>query len=133
MKHPHKISIKDVGGEVVKKDYRYTVTDNTSLKNLVVSSTTMKANKSTNGHTHEGQEEVYMFIEGNGFMTLGDDKFMVQKGDMVLIEDGVFHKVEAGPGGVYFVCVFDGGRHTEDTKMKEEADKIVDMYTQKGI
>jgi mannose-6-phosphate isomerase-like protein (cupin superfamily) len=114
MKHPHKISIKDVGGEVVKKDYRYTVTDNTHLKNLVVSSTTMKANKSTNGHTHEGQEEVYMFIEGNGFMTLGDSKFMVQKGDMVLIEDGVFHKVEAGPGGIYFVCVFDGGRHTEE-------------------
>ena len=71
----------------------------------------MKANKSTNGHTHEGQEEVYMFIEGNGFMTLGDDKFMVQKGDMVLIEDGVFHKVYNDHLGLYFVCVFDGGRH----------------------
>ena len=57
-----KLSINDIGGEVVKKDYRYTVTDNTHLNNLVVSSTTMKANKSTNGHKHKGQEEVYMFI-----------------------------------------------------------------------
>jgi|TARA_B110000438_G_scaffold273109_1_gene292257 quercetin dioxygenase-like cupin family protein len=129
-----KVTINDVGGKVVKKDARYTVTDNTSLKNLVVSSTTLKANRSTNGHKHEGQEEVYMFIKGNGWMTLDDDRFLVKEGEMVLIEDGVFHKIEAGPGGVYFVCVFDGTRSTEDAiKMKEEADKIVDMYTTKGI
>jgi hypothetical protein len=29
---------------------------------------------------------------------------------MVLIEDGVFHKVEAGDNGAYFVCIFDGNR-----------------------
>ena len=128
-----KVTVNDVGGEVVKKDYRYTVTDNTHLKNLVLSSTTMKPSKSTNGHKHEGQEEVYMFIKGNGYMTLDDDRFLVKEGDMVLIDDGVFHKVESGPGGLYFVCVFDGGRHTEDDKIKEEANKIVDMYTTKGI
>ena len=129
-----KLSVDNIGGEVVKKDYRYTVTDNTHLKNLVVSSTTMKANKSTNGHKHKGQEEVYMFIKGNGYMYLNEKKFMVQEGDMVLIEDGIFHRVESGPGGLYFVCVFDGGRHTEDDdKLKDDADKIVDMYTEKGI
>ena len=112
MKHPHKISIKDVGGEVVKKDYRYTVTDNTHLKNLVVSSTTMKANKSTNGHTHEGQEEVYMFVDGNGEMEVDDNKFNVKAGDVICIEDGEFHRVHnTGHLGLYFVCVFDGGRN----------------------
>jgi mannose-6-phosphate isomerase-like protein (cupin superfamily) len=126
------ITLNDIGGEVVKKDYRYEVKDNTTLKNLVVSSTKMKPNKETNGHKHEGQEEVYMFIEGNGYMTLDNDRFMVQKGDMVLIEDGVFHKVESGPGGIYFVCVFDGGRHTEDKEMEEERNKIIDMYTTRG-
>jgi hypothetical protein len=29
---------------------------------------------------------------------------------VVLIEDGVFHRVHAGPDGLYFVCVFDGRR-----------------------
>ena len=105
-----KLSVDNIGGEVVKKDYRYTVTDNTHLKNLVVSSTTMKANKSTNGHKHKGQEEVYMFIKGNGYMYLNEKKFMVQEGDMVLIEDGIFHRVESGASGLYFVCVFDGNR-----------------------
>ena len=87
-----KLSVDNIGGKVVKKDYRYTVTDNTHLKNLVVSSTTMKANKSTNGHKHKGQEEVYMFIKGNGYMYLNEKKFMVQEGDMVLIEDGILGK-----------------------------------------
>ena len=31
------------------------------------------------------------------------------EGDVVLIEDGVFHRVHAGTHeGCYFVCVFDG-------------------------
>ena len=34
----------------------------------------------------------------------------IKEGDTVLIEDGVFHKVHAGPKGCYFVCVFDGKR-----------------------
>jgi len=34
----------------------------------------------------------------------------VKVGDVVLIEDGVFHRVHAGPYGCYFVCVFDGRR-----------------------
>ena len=127
------LTLNDIGGEVVKKDYRYEVKDNTHLKNLVVSSTTMKANKSTNGHSHKGQEEVYMFIKGNGYMFLNEKKFMVKEGDVVLIEDGVFHRVESGPAGIYFVCVFDGGRHDDEAqKLKEEADKINNLYTGKG-
>ena len=44
-------------------------------------------------------------------MELSDGKtFAVNEGDVVLIEDGVFHRVHAGPRGVYFVCVFDGRR-----------------------
>ena len=34
----------------------------------------------------------------------------VNEGDVVLIEDGVFHRVHAGARGCYFVCVFDGRR-----------------------
>ena len=105
-----KVSLNDVGGEVVKKDYRYTVTDNTHLKNLVVSSTKLNRNKETSGHKHDGQEEVYYFLEGSGTMWLDDKSMYITQGDVVLIEDGVFHKVKAGPLGLYFVCVFDGRR-----------------------
>ena len=45
-----------IGGEIVREDDRYTVRDNTSLKNLVVSSTLLHADRSTTGHRHAGQE-----------------------------------------------------------------------------
>lgn len=106
-----KVKINNIGGEIVKQDDRYVVKDNTTLKNLIVSSTDLKAGKSTTGHSHAGQEEVYYFIKGSGKMELDDKSFVVKEGDVVLIEDGVFHRVHAGPMGCYFVCVFDGRRN----------------------
>tara|TARA_B100001287_G_C22464663_1_gene426762 strand:+ start:38 stop:361 length:324 start_codon:yes stop_codon:yes gene_type:complete len=99
----------DIGGEVVKQDDRYTVKDNTRLNNLIVSSTRLLAGKSTTGHQHAGQEEVYIFVEGQGEMELGIERFQVGKGDTVLIEDGQFHRVHAQEE-MYFICVFDGRR-----------------------
>ena len=102
----------DVGGEVVKRDDRYIVKDNKSLKNLVVSSTTLHPGKSTSGHSHPGQEEVYQFIHGEGRMQLGDDIFNVWPGDIVLVKDGVFHRVHnTGIETLCFICVFDGQRN----------------------
>ena len=105
-----KLTIDDIGGEVVKEDDRYVVKDNKLLNNLVVSSTKLEPTKSTSGHSHAGQEEVYYFVKGSGRMELDDKKINVKVGDVVLIEDGVFHRVHAGPHGCYFVCVFDGRR-----------------------
>jgi mannose-6-phosphate isomerase-like protein (cupin superfamily) len=108
-----KLSIYNVGGEVVKDNETYVLKDNKTLNNLVLSSTELKPNQSTRGHSHPGQEEVYYFISGTGSMELGEDKFNVQGGDVVLVPDGVFHRVHnhsiATP--FYFVCVFDGKRN----------------------
>ncbi len=102
----------DVGGNIVKQDERYTVKDNTELKNLVVSSTKLHRGMSTSGHSHAGQEEVYQFVYGTGKMQLDNDTFDVAPGDVVLIKDGVFHRVfNTGAVNLYFVCVFDGRRN----------------------
>ena len=111
-----KISINDVGGDIVKEDERYVVKDNKFLNNLVVSSTDLNAKKSTGGHAHVGQEEVYNFVKGSGRMELIDTngkhhEEKVKEGDVILIPDGWFHRVDAGPHGCYFVCVFDGKRN----------------------
>ena len=107
-----RVSVNDIGGEVAKEDERYIVKDNTTLKNLVVSSTRLNPRKSTTGPKHPGQEEVYYFIEGTGKMELDDETIKVQPGDVVLIEDGVFHRVHAGMyEELYFICVFDGKRN----------------------
>lgn len=104
-----------IGGNIVKEDDRYVVMDNTELKNLVLSSTRLNPGKNTSGHRHVGQEEVYMFISGAGKMIIDSDsfhEFTVKAGDVVLIPDGAFHQVRAGPEGCYFICVFDGRRHS---------------------
>ena len=106
-----KYSEWDIGGDVVKNDNRYIVKDNTMLNNLVVSSTMLSAKKSTTGHRHAGQEEVYMFVSGSGQMELDHNIFDVTAGDTVLIKDNVFHKVHNNTDvGLKFICVFDGGR-----------------------
>ena len=106
-----KVNIDNIGGDIVKDNETYLLKDNKLLKNLVLSSTDLKSNMSTRGHKHEGQEEVYYFVKGHGTMELDDKKIKVDPGDVVLIEDGVFHRVHAGEQGCYFVCVFDGKRN----------------------
>ena len=66
--YTHQIPQFQVKGIVVKADHRYIVEDNTTLKNLVLSSTRLHAGKETTGHNHSGQEEVYFFISGQGEM-----------------------------------------------------------------
>ena len=105
-----KFKHSNIEGIVVKSDDRYVVKDNTFLKNLVVSSTRLNPQKSTSGHKHAGQEEVYMFLEGTGTMELAGVIHKVEAGDTVLIDDGVFHRIHADNEELYFVCVFDGGR-----------------------
>ena len=106
-----KVNVFDVGGEIVKKDERYTVKDNCALINLVLSSTDLKPGKSTSGHSHAGQEEVYSFVKGTGEMKIDEKVFSVSEGDVVLIEDGKFHQViNNSENNLYFVCVFDGTR-----------------------
>ena len=107
-----KVTINDIGGVVAKEDGRYTVKDNAFGNNLILSSTFLFANKSTTGHKHEGQEEVYLFMKGEGEMEIDDRRFAVKEGDVVCINDGEFHRVHnTGHLGLYFVCVFDGKRN----------------------
>ena len=107
-----KFSNYDVGGDIVKDDERYTVKDNKFLKNLIVSSTKLRPGKSTTGHSHAGQEEVYQFMYGQGEMEVNGERFSVMPGDVVLIPDGAFHRVfNTHLVDLYFVCVFDGKRN----------------------
>ena len=102
---------KNKGWNVVKEDERYVVTDNSLLKNLIASATYLNPDKSTTGHKHPGQEEVYIFMKGTGKMEIDDRMFDVKPGDVVLIDDGEFHRVHNNGSSILeFVCVFDGKR-----------------------
>lgn len=101
-----------MNGKIVKKDDRYIVEDDTSLRDLVVSRTILHAGKSTTGHSHKGQEEVYIFQYGKGQMEIDDRVIDVEEDKIVLIKDGEFHRVHnTGKSNLIFVCVFKGERH----------------------
>ena len=107
------INLENIGGSVVKQDDRYIVRDNEFGNNLVISSTRLFAHKETSGHSHVGQEEVYFFAEGTGIMELDKTRFTVKSGDVVPINDGVFHKVyNDSDEDLYFFGVFNGNRVT---------------------
>ncbi len=119
-----KVNINDIGGAIAKQDERYIVKDNQFGNKLVLSSTLLEPNMSTSGHFHNGQEEVYFFVSGEGEMELNSDRFKVRPGDVVNIEDGVFHRVFNTQSNqqLYFVCVFDGGVSArENHEQKENA------------
>lgn len=106
------VASDDIDGTIVKDNETYIVIDNTSLNNLVLSKTVLHPGKSTGGHMHPGQEEVYQFTSGFGYMEVGNKSFNVNQGDAVLIPDGLFHKVHnlSTIEDLIFMCVFDGKR-----------------------
>ena len=113
-----KIKLDKIDSTVIKSNETYDVIDNTNLNNLIVSKTILHAGKETGGHNHSGQEEVYIFTKGYGEMVVGDNKYEVESGDVILIPDGDFHKVWnttgygiSGYGDLEFICVFDGKRN----------------------
>ena len=91
------------------------VLDNNSLNKLVPSITKLNPNKSTSGHKHAGQEEVYVFYKGRGIMQIDDAKFEVKQGDVIPVPDGAFHRVFNDENEILeFAAIFNGERHTED-------------------
>lgn len=108
-----KVNINKIDGVVIRNNETYIVEDNRFLKNMVLSKTTLHPGKDTSGHSHPGLEEVYFFKRGSGVMQLGEEFIEVSEGDIVLIPDGVFHKVYNSKFPdtwskklLEFVCVF---------------------------
>ena len=110
-----KIKLDKTDSTIIKSNETYDVIDNTNLKNLIVSKTVLHPGKETGGHNHSGQEEVYIFMKGEGKMVVGSKTHHVKQGSIVLIPDGDFHKVwNTGPlrgDDLEFICVFDGKRN----------------------
>ena len=110
-----KIELTPQDSTVVYSNETYDVIDNTFLNDLTRSKTSLHIGRSTRGHRHEGQEEIYFFEGGCGTMELGEESFHVQAGDIIAISDGLFHKVVNhgyATGDLTFTTVFNGKRGT---------------------
>lgn len=105
-----KFSISDFSdiAEKIRSNDVYDVYDLKALEHLVVSMTILHPCKSTSGHSHEKEEEVYIFLEGSGEMQLGEEKFPVSRDDVVLVQAGKFHRIfNTGSSDIRFLCIFE--------------------------
>jgi len=82
--------------------------------NLIKSGCVNGENKMTTGHSHEGQDEIYMIIEGKGQFVLrspkGEEKFF-EAGpmDVFFIPAGYWHRVvNTGESDLLLVNIFNG-------------------------
>ena len=103
-----KVNLSDVRGKVVKDNDTYVLEDNNYLDNLTYSTTFLKPGKSTNGHSHDSEEEVYIFTKGEALMQIDNDYHHAEKGDVFLIKAGEFHRVfnKDTEEPCAFTCIF---------------------------
>ena len=104
-----KVTLDKIEGVIMKDNETYVLEDNNFLEHLTLSRTCLKPGMSTRGHSHENQEEVYIFTYGKGIMTIGEDKYEAKSGDTFLIPKGKFHRVEnlSKTESCAFTCIFE--------------------------
>lgn len=96
-----------IEGTITAKNEVYTIRDNFTMKHLVLSNVILHAGQKTRGHHHNGQEEVYFFVSGIGRMTINDYRIEVGMGDVIIVPDGLFHRVEnTGDSDLVFNTVY---------------------------
>ncbi len=66
---------------------------------------------STDGHSHEVQEEAYVVIEGSGAVRLDDERIDLKPWDVVRVAPNVVRGFDAGPDGLVLIAV--GGSKPE--------------------
>ena len=79
--------------KLIRDNETYKVYDLITLKDLNLSLTELNSRKETGGHSHQEADEIYIFIEGNGSMEIGEEKIQIKGGDVVAVPGGKFHKV----------------------------------------
>lgn len=66
---------------------------------------------STDGHSHEVQEEAYVVVEGSGAVKLDDERIDLRPWDVVRVAPSVVRGFDAGPEGLVLIAV--GGSKPE--------------------
>lgn len=56
-------------------------------------------------HSSDGQEEVYLALEGSGWMDVEGDRVELDRSTLVRVPAGVMRKVHAGPEGIRMLVI----------------------------
>jgi Uncharacterized conserved protein, contains double-stranded beta-helix domain len=56
-------------------------------------------------HSHKKNEEVYIFVGGNGFMKVDDEEVPVEDGTVIRVAPAGERAIKAGDGGLVHICI----------------------------
>lgn len=84
-----------------------------------VAEAVVPAGGETIAHRHHRSEEIYLFTEGDGRMTLGGETFAVAAGDAVVIPPATPHRLFAGEERLVLLCICAPAYSHEDTELLE--------------
>ena len=89
-----KLDIKEFAGRVkpIIDNETYSIHDLEYLEHLNVCLNILHPGKETRGHEHDNSDEVYVIMDGEGEVQIGEKRFPVQTGDILLVKRGEFHK-----------------------------------------
>jgi mannose-6-phosphate isomerase-like protein (cupin superfamily) len=94
--------------KLIRNNELYKVYDLPELEDIEISLTELHPKESTTGHSHEGIDEVYIFIQGKGVMEVGKKTIKVKAGDLVPVKAGAFHRVHnKGERNLSFWAIFE--------------------------
>lgn len=83
--------VKDRDETVLRDTYFLVDPDTSPSQRLKMGLTVIYPTGSTTGHTHDGIEEVYYVISGEGIMVVGESEFPIKPGDALYVPPGAFH------------------------------------------
>jgi mannose-6-phosphate isomerase-like protein (cupin superfamily) len=91
-------------------------------RNQSLAEATVPAGATTRLHRHHNSEEIYHITAGTGRMTLGEQRFEVQRGDSICIAPGTPHCIaNTGTEPLRILCCCSPPYAHDDTQLLDDA------------
>jgi len=115
------VRLYSIGGKYGRNEINYVLTDlnpkKSGLKRLMVTLNELypgkvnKEHKMTRGHKHKA-EEVYIFLEGTGYILIEKKRINVKKGDVVTVPYNKWHRTfNTGKKKFVYLTIFEKSQH----------------------
>ena len=103
--------------------------DNTDFRKVVMTAERMQVvlmslpqGTEIGGETHEGHDQVLIFVEGSGTAKIGDTETPVKEGDLSFVPSGVYHNfINDGEGPLKLYTMYAPPEHEPGTRHESKA------------
>ncbi|MEL6754737.1 MAG: cupin domain-containing protein [Pseudomonadota bacterium] len=103
---------------------------NTDFRKVVMTGEKMQvvlmavpAGKEIGGETHEGHDQVLIFVEGEGKAKIGDQEASVKAGDLSFVPSGKYHNfINTGSGMLKLYTMYSPPEHEAGTEHETRAE-----------